>query len=56
MATAKKEKIVKRLVFDLRNCAITEKQVRPYSDTSSQLYLPKEWENKTVIVVLKDGK
>ena len=54
MPTAKKEKVVKRLTFDLRNCSIIEKEVRPYSETSSQLYLPKEWENKAVIVVLKD--
>ena len=54
MPRANKDKKVKHVIFDLRDCIVSEKQVRHFSDTSSQLYLPKEWEGKTVYVVLKN--
>jgi len=54
MPKAIKVKVVKKLRFDLKNRLFAERIVSPHSDTNGKIYLPKEWEGKSVLVVLKD--
>lgn len=54
MPKAIKLKVVKRLQFDLKNRLFAERIVSPHSDTNGKIYLPKAWEGKNVLVVLKD--
>lgn len=49
-----KLKVVKRLQFNLRDRLFAERIVSHHSETNGKIYLPKEWEGKRVLVVLKD--
>jgi putative transposon-encoded protein len=49
-----KVKLVKRLRFDLKNRLFAERIVAYHSATNGKIYLPKDWEGKSVLVVLKD--
>lgn len=54
MAKEIKVKVVKRLRFDLKNRLFAERIVSYHSATNGKIYLPKYWEGKSVLVVLKD--